>query len=212
MRKALILFVLIMISCQDQAKNAQTCLDLGDFARAQKLYEPLLDQEPSNLNYRLGYAIALYSQAKSQSDSLRCPLWSKADQALTLVSGLDSSSKVKKMWADAQIGLADCEIDQAQMDNALDLLDLSLKLDSTNVKAWDLKAFVFENTEKWTLAIHAYEQMQRLDSQSLAPLIGIAKARLAQKDTLAALDMVIRGLKKDSTSADLQDLWLRIAE
>lgn len=208
----LFVFVLFLMACDQRADQAKTCLDLGDYARAERLYEPLLDQNPASLEYRTGYALALFSQAKLVSDSSRCPAWQKADQALTLLAGLDSSSKVKKMWAEAQIGRADCEIDGARMSQALDLLDLALKLDSSNLDALDLKAFVHENTGDWQLASQDYKQILALDSNSIHSIAGLARAKLMQKDSLGAMDEVIRGLKMDSTDQDLQSLWNRITE
>lgn len=198
---------IILLSCQsDDVGLAEQCVKIKDWDRAQRLYEPILDRDPTNPKLRLGYSLSLYSSAQMLKDSARCSKWKKVDQSLTILVGLDSSKNIKQMWADTQVELADCELDQARTQDALDLIDFALKLDSQNTDALDLKAFIYESMEKWPLAQKSYEQLRRIDPKNVQNYIALARVRASQFDTIGALDYVFEGLKVDSTQNELREL------
>jgi len=211
----LYVFVLLGIFGCDETETlrerGRAALQVGDYRRSMSLWGQVLDIEPTNLEARKGLALSLFSEAsdwdtRHQQDSA-APVWLQASRELDILLHLDSSANVRAMASTSLFHSARLRMDDDRLEDALSILNESIRLDSLNWFAWNLKGLVLEGLDKPESAQSLYEHVLAQDSSFLAAYINLGNLHWNKKHYQEACNDWSLGLKRDPENVYLRQ-WV----
>ncbi len=139
----LVLLLMGLSACvEDDVKRGNEAFFIGDYDRAIANFSKALDQQPAHRDARYGLALSYFSVAE-EGERLHVPtfdLWKRAADEFRILSKIDSGRQVDANHSTCLFYLARATM--AKGENAMLLLDRSIKLDSANYFSMNLKALI----------------------------------------------------------------------
>lgn len=214
-KQILFLIIPLFLGCgkSTDLKVAKAALQAGDWNRAERFLNRVLDKDPLNKEARYGLVLALYSIARDNEvgGMKQIEDWKKSLHEFQICFRQDSSADLRRMYGIALYQLARFHLENGEVDQTITLLDKSVQIDSLNDYSINLKALIYSQTKKEKQAEELWEYLMAKNPKFLSAYLNLGEMQWREKKWEDAWITWKAGLEVFPKNASLLK-WSRIAE
>ena len=171
-------FAVFFIGCStdNQTQVGFDALAIDDFSRSKKIFNLILDEDPKNSRARYGLAVSWYKegQAFQKLQKANSTHWEKAEHNFSILAKTDTTVNVSSWHSMCLYYLAKNSLTN-NPSGSLKLLNQSIKLDSENTFALQLKALISFELEQYSTAIELWNRLTIINETDTQAWISLGK-------------------------------------
>ncbi len=166
---------LILCGCGGDLRRAQESYRVGDFARAQRLFESALDADPGSFEARFGYALVLQELSLSRKalGEDRLEDWTGVVKAYEICAKLGQVGSFADNYAIALFHLANKLYLQGKFSLAQTYLNQARSIDPKNKYVLNLAGIVAYSQGKYKEAQETFEYLLAVDPAFISAYLNL---------------------------------------
>lgn len=212
---AILLGSFLLGACRDPGLDrGKAFLQLEDWSRSVATYDACVQQDPENVEARLGLAMSRLGLVRDRSlfgaDSLE--EWMRVARDLAIVERLDSLQSTREDRADALYRASQWLQKRGRSPSAERLARMTQQVDSRHAPSAQFLANLSRARGDLAEAERWYSRALAGDSTYLPAYIGLGVMALADHDPEGAVVYWQMGARRDSTNPWLQENLLRLTD
>ncbi len=193
----ILMFSLLLISCQSTIEKAEIFLEQGDFKRSIHNFNKALDEEPESLEARLGLGKSLLQKAMylNENNRDREEDWENTVHELNIIHQQLNNNETKELLSYSLLFLSKKIIGRGDTLLGIKKLEKLLEQDFNHVEARNYKAIIHHDLGDFQTAIDLFLENTVIDSLSSSASFNLGMLYWQDEDYLTAYEWWIKAFE-----------------